>query len=181
MRSGALTPRLFSLEEGYRLWLGPLVAGSFTLDDVPEDKRVVLVSTGTGLAPYMSMLRSVLLRGVPRQVAVLHGANHSWDLGYRGELMTLERTCSQFTYLPIVGQLDKSRDTWAGAVGRVQDLWIGGALVNAWGITPTPDDTHIFLCGNPSMIDDVLILLAESGFYEHGPDRPGTVYVERYW
>ena len=62
VRSGALTPRLFALEIGDRLWLGPKITGMFTLQDVPPNKNVVMVATGTGLAPYMSMLRTYLRR-----------------------------------------------------------------------------------------------------------------------
>ncbi len=86
--SGSLTPRLFNLTAGDHVWLSPKFSGLFTLEDVPEDKHIVLVSTGTGLAPYMSMLRTQLVCGGPRRSAVLHGARHSWDLGYRSELMT---------------------------------------------------------------------------------------------
>ena len=76
VESGALTPRLFALEQGDALWLGRKFTGKFTLDRVPEDKHVVFVATGTGLAPYMSMLRTHLVHGSPRRFAVLHGARH---------------------------------------------------------------------------------------------------------
>ena len=92
--SGALTPRLFGLKIGDRIWLSPKIAGMFTLDQMPADKHVVMIATGTGLAPYMSMLSTHLMCGEARRFAVLHGARHSWDLGYRSQLMTLEHLCS---------------------------------------------------------------------------------------
>lgn len=58
VRSGVLTPRLFTLKAGDRIWLGPRPAGHFTLDSVPPEKNLVMVGTGTGLAPYISMIRS---------------------------------------------------------------------------------------------------------------------------
>jgi hypothetical protein len=74
VRSGGLTPRLFALEPGDHVWLGPRITGTFTLDAAPADRDVVMVATGTGLAPYMSMLRTVLhdephrrFRGHPRR------------------------------------------------------------------------------------------------------------------
>ena len=70
---GALTPRLFTLKVGDRLWLSSHVTGMFTLADVPSDKNIILVATGTGLAPYMSMLSTHLKCGGLRRVAVLHG------------------------------------------------------------------------------------------------------------
>jgi ferredoxin--NADP+ reductase len=179
--SGALTPRLFALVPGDRLWLSPKFSGMFTLQEVPEDKHIVLVSTGTGLAPYMSMLRTTLVCGGPRRMAVLHGARHSWDLGYRSELMTLKRMCSNFSYLPIVSRPDDESGRWTGESGYVQDLWIQGALERAWGFRPSPADTHVFLCGNPSMVDVMQSALTGQGFLLHSKQQPGQIHVETYW
>ena len=114
VRSGELTPRLFSLERGDRVWLGKKISGMFTLADVPEDKNIVLISTGTGLAPYISMLRTHLLCGSQQHFAVLHGARHSWDLGYRAELATMHKLCDNFTYVPLISRRMKNR--FLGAV-----------------------------------------------------------------
>ncbi|MCX6901023.1 MAG: ferredoxin--NADP reductase [Verrucomicrobia bacterium] len=181
VRSGALTPRLFALELGDRLWLSPKPTGMFTLKDVPEDKHVVFIATGTGLAPYMSMLRTYLEADKPRKFAVLHGAYHSWDLGYRTELFTLQRLCRNFAYLPIINGPQGELAPWKGPTGFVQDLWTGGAIRTAWGFHPTPENTHIFLCGNPAMIESVTSLLAGEGFIEHSPQKPGQVHAEKYW
>jgi ferredoxin--NADP+ reductase len=108
VRSGALTPRLFALEPGDRVWLGPKITGKFTLDDAPDDADLVLVATGTGLAPYMSMLRTMLPDGDGRRIAVFLGARHSWDLGYQAELLTLARRHPTFTYQSIISR-PKSR------------------------------------------------------------------------
>lgn len=182
VRSGELTPRLFALAPGDRLWLGPKPSGMFTLRDVPQDRNVALVATGTGLAPYMSMLRTELLTGGGgRRVAALLGARHSWDLAYSAELVTMQRLSPIFTYLPIVSRPDAEPVPWGGAKGHVQALWTEGALARAWGFPPTPRDTHVFLCGNPAMIEDMVLLLEQEGFREHGPRQPGQVHVERYW
>jgi len=89
LSTGALSPRLFALNVGDPLWLGTKTSGIFTLSQVPADKNIVMVATGTGLAPYISMLTSELNCGTGRKFAVLHGAYHSWDLGYRSELQTM--------------------------------------------------------------------------------------------
>lgn len=179
--SGALTPRLFNLAAGDHVWLSPKFSGLFTLEDVPEDKHIVLVSTGTGLAPYMSMLRTQLVCGGPRRSAVLHGARHSWDLGYRSELMTLRRICSNFTYVPVISRPNEEVATWGGETGYIQDLWKRMPLERSWGFHPSPDDTHIFVCGNPGMIEDMVEILEGDGFKEHKKNAPGQIHVERYW
>lgn len=179
--SGSLTPRLFSLTNGDRLWLSPKISGLFTLDDAPDDKHIILISTGTGLAPYMSMLRTQLTCGAQRRYAVLHGARHSWDLGYRGELMTLRRLCSNFAYAPIISRPDEESAPWGGEAGYIQDLWNRAPLESLWGFSPSPENTHIFVCGNPGMIEDMVKILEGQGYREHTKKEPGQIHVERYW
>lgn len=181
VRSGSLTPRLFALNVGDRLWLGPKIAGLFTFEQVPAAADIVMIATGTGLAPYMSQLRTALLHRPLRRVAVLHGARHSWDLGYRAELLTMQRLRPHMLYLPVVSRPDEEPIAWAGEVGYVQDLWTRGAIARYWGGRPVPTSAHVFLCGNPMMIETMSALLAEEGFREHTPRQPGEVHVERYW
>lgn len=179
--SGALTPRLFALNIGDRLWLGPKITGMFTFDQVPEDQNVVMIATGTGLAPYMSMLTTHLICGGPRRFAVLHGARHSWDLGYRSELLTLQHLCKNFSYSPVISRPQSEPVPWPGAAGYVQDLWQNGAIPQRWGVAPDPDNTHVFLCGSPQMIDDTVVMLQNEGYKEHTKKEPGQIHVERYW
>jgi ferredoxin--NADP+ reductase len=181
VRSGELTPRLFALQPGSRLWLGPKITGLFTLAEVPPGQNLVLVATGTGLAPYMSMLRTRLASGGGRRVAVLVGARHSWDIGYQAELRTMQRLVPEFTFLPIVSRPAEEPTAWNGATGHVQSLWTGGALERAWGVKPTPADTHVFLCGSPAMTEGMQELLAGEGFRVHEKGSPGQIHVEKYW
>ena len=180
--SGALTPRLFALQPGDRLHLGPKLTGVFTLDSVPAEANLALVATGTGLAPYMSMLRGELLSDAPRRhVAVLLGARHSWDLGYRGELIAMERLSPGFSYLPVISRPDEEHQTWPGRTGYVQDLWRAGALAELWGFAPAPAHTHVLLCGNPGMIEAMSAMLLAEGYRQHSRREPGQLHVERYW
>ena len=179
--SGQLTPRLINLQAGDRVWLGEKIKGVFTLDEVPDGMNVAFVATGTGLAPYMSMLRTHLTCGAEAKLAVLHGARHSWDLGYQSELSTLQRLCDNFSYMPVVSRPDQEHTPWQGETGYVQALWSEGKLADLWGFTPTPSDTHFFLCGNPTMVDTLAKLLEGAGFREHTRKQPGQVHIERYW
>jgi ferredoxin--NADP+ reductase len=153
----------------------------FTLREVPPDQDLVMVATGTGLAPYMSMLRTELLAHTGRKIALLVGARHSWDLGYSRELFTMQRESPNLTVLRIVSRPKEEREPWTGFVGHVQHLWAGGVLAEAWGRRPTPADTHVLLCGNPAMIDDMTRLLQGEGFRVHEKGAPGQIHVERYW
>jgi ferredoxin--NADP+ reductase len=138
VRSGELTPRLFALEVKDRLYMGPKAAGIFTLDRVPEGLDAVLVSTGTGIAPYMSMLRTALVCGGPRRFAVLHGARFSWDLGYRAELTALSRRCANLVYLPSITRPHEDA-TWTGLSGYLQDLILAPEVTECLGFPTRPD------------------------------------------
>lgn len=179
--SGALTPRLFALRPGDRLWLGPRMAGLFTLDRVAPDRNLVLVATGTGLAPYMSMLRTDLLAHPERRLAVLHGARHAAELGYREELFHLQRDAPNFSYLPVISRPEAEPRPWPGATGHLQDFWATAPLAALWGFRPGPGDTDVFLCGNPQMVRDLTALLAAEGFREHSAKVPGQIHFEKYW
>ncbi|MFN2103303.1 MAG: ferredoxin--NADP reductase [Candidatus Promineifilaceae bacterium] len=178
--NGTLTPRLFALEVGNRLWLSPHPVGMFTLADVPPEKNIVMVATGTGLAPYMSMLSTDLDCGSSRRLAVLHGAFHSWDLGYRAELETLQHLCSNLTYIPTIDRPDDEPVAWHGHTGWVQQLWQEGVVAKAWGFRPTPDNTDVFLCGVQGMIEDMSAILIAENFREQSHGQVGEIHIERY-
>jgi ferredoxin--NADP+ reductase len=178
--TGTLTPRLFALGVGDRLWLSDHPVGMFTLRDVPPDRDIVFVATGTGLAPYMSMLGSdVECRG-SRRILVLHGADHSWDLGYRSELEALQHLCPNISYIPTIDRPEEEPVQWTGRTGWVQDLWSKGVVEEAWGQPAVPGETAIFLCGVRGMLDSMVELLTAQGFTEHTRQQPGDIHVERF-
>lgn len=181
VESGALTPRLFHLRPGDPLWLGPKITGLFTLADVPAGSNLIFISTGTGLAPYISMLRTHVHENRWQKIAVFHGARHSWDLAYRDELSTISLLRPNFTYLSTISRPQQEPVPWAGRSGYVQDLWRQRLLDGIWGAPPSPGDTHVFLCGNPGMIDDMMVMLGQDGFREHTRKEPGQIHLERYW
>lgn len=178
--SGELTPRLFALRPGGRLFLAPKASGVFTLDRVAPGKALVLIATGTGLAPYMSMLRTLLIHDRERRVVVLHGARCSWDLGYRAELESLARLCRNFTYLPSITRPTEDPH-FRGPVGRVQSLLANGLIRERASLELDPAVADVFLCGNPEMITAVRNLLLPLGFTLDYGKTTGTLHVEEYW
>jgi ferredoxin--NADP+ reductase len=181
IRSGTLTPRLFALKAGDRIHMGKKMSGIFTLDDTPPDSNLVLMGTGTGLAPYMSMIRTFLKAKCKRKFTVIHGARHSWDLGYRTELSMLSSVVDFFDYIPVVSRPAQENSPWRGETGHVQDVWKRGVIAERWGFRPTPQNTHVFLCGNPGMIDAALTMMKAEGFTEQTRKKPGQVHVEKWW
>jgi ferredoxin--NADP+ reductase len=178
--SGQLTPRLFALQHGDRVFLGPKASGVFTLDRVAPSKAVILIATGTGLAPYISMLRTMLMHETQRKFVVLHGARYGWDLGYRGELESLARLRPNFTYIPSITRPDQDPH-FHGRTGRMQALVEQGAVETDSGVALDPAQADVFLCGNPEMVKTVKALLEAKGFATGTGKEPGTIHVEEYW
>lgn len=169
---GELTPRLDLLQEGDRLFMAQKITGTFTLAGIPDDARLIFVATGTGMAPFMSMIRTPSTWSAGRQIVVLHGVRYPSDLGYREDLDRLQNE-GRITYIPIVSRADES---WGGARGHVQSLFTqDGPLI----LDPARD--HVFLCGNPAMINDTEALLVAGGFREHSRKHPGNLHFEKYW
>jgi ferredoxin--NADP+ reductase len=153
-----------------------------------------MIGTGTGLAPYMSMIRNELAlrvdgrvglramwqRNGPRHFVMVHGARYSWDLGYRTELTGLARRCNNFHYLPVVTRPGEDA-TWRGRSGYVQDVIASGVIEHESGLTLTPDNFDILLCGNPGMVDTVIDWAEARGFTRDSGRSAGTLHVEKYW
>ena len=180
---GALTPRLFNLKIGDRIWLSQKAVGKFTYDDsqVPKGANLVLIATSSGLAPFVSMLSTHLRFPPQRRVALIHGVRHSWDLGYRSILMAMQHLRTNLTYIPVVSRPKEEPVPWKGATGHVQDVWKSGAIEKAWGSRPGPENTHVFMCGSPQMSESMIALLAQEGFKEDTKNEPGQIHVEKYW
>ena len=181
IRSGLLTPRIFALKPGDRLFLSGKCKGLFTFSQVPAEAHLVMIATGTGIAPYMSMLRSEFKERPDRHFALLHGARHSWDLGYRAELSTLAYYFDNFTYIPTVSRPQEEKEGWTANKGYVQDMWRAGVVAEKWGFAPTPENTHVFLCGAPAMLQEMSGILIEEGFKEHKKKEPGQIHLEKFW
>lgn len=181
VRSGALTPRLFNLNPGDNVYIRKKFSGLFTLDAVPENVNLVLAATGTGVAPYMSMVRSRIQNLTQRKFAIIHGARSSSDLGYHHELFNLGRMSTNFAYLPVISRPQQESTPWNGHSGYIQDLWQTKIISNLWREEISPTNTHILLCGNPSMIEKMLELLEAQGFRENSKKVPGQIHVEKFW
>lgn len=180
VRSGALTPRLWMLQPSDRLWLNSKARGQFTMEGVAAECNVVLIGTGTGLAPYISMIHDHHRCNIGRKFVVVHGARYERDLGYRDELEALQRDCRTMVYVPTVSRPENGT-RWTGHIGRVQSVFQDGALEDALGDSVTPDQTHVFVSGNPEMVEDLEDKLIERGFNLHNSRSPGTLHTERYW
>lgn len=182
---GQFTPKIWDLGEGERLYMAPKCKGKFTLDSVPADRDLVMIATGTGIAPFMSMLKTYRQTGRWRRFIVIHGARLCGDLAYRSELEALAASDETVTYIPTCSREPEpsGREAdWFGLRGRVNVAIEQHAFRDLAGIDLSPDTCHVFLCGNPAMIDEVSQDLAARGFTPKDREHPdGNVHLEKYW
>jgi ferredoxin--NADP+ reductase len=179
--NGSLTPRLVLVNPGDRLNLGEKIRGHFTLDQVhPESEWVVLAATGTGLAPYISMMRTERLNPSPRKFVILQGAPTGKDHGYVEELRGHAAALSNLTYIPSITRPHLDPD-WKGETGRITRYFDSDILRERLGLEMRPERTSVFLCGNPAMIEDVKRVLEPRGYTAHTPAVHGSLHIEEYW
>lgn len=168
---GQFTPLLWRLPVGHSMrMIGP--KGKFTLQ--PDDDRIHLfVSSGTGNAPFISMMKESLIAARPRRAILLNGVSYAHELGYRELLEGWERSRHYpLTFIPTVSRPGDSRNAaWAGRTGRVE------ALVPqiCEELCLDSSNTIAYLCGNPHMIINAEAALLELGFPE------ASVKKELYW
>ena len=180
VEEGKLTPKLWEIDPGGRLWMDEAAKGEFTMDVTPPDKDLVMISTGTGIAPFVCMLRTYRGQQRWRRLVLINGGRLAADLGYRTELETVSRADPTVTYIPLTTR-EPEGSPWMGLRGRVQTVLEPGAYQRLVGAPLDPEQCHVFLCGNPAMIDTVQPLLAPRGFVTDTRDEDGNIHFERYW
>lgn len=174
---GPLSPRLAALAPGDPVWLLARANGFFTLDEVPPAESLWCLATGTGIGPFLSMLRIAQAWSMFTHVVLVHAARTAAELVYRDVAAALAREHpGAFHYVPVV-----SREDHPGALrGRIPALIDDGRLESRAGVPLTAESSHAMLCGNPRMVDDTQDVLAHRGMRRHRRREPGQVTVETY-
>lgn len=175
---GPLSPRLAALESGDPVWLAPRANGFFSIPEVARADVLWCLSTGTGIGPFLSMLRTEDPWTSFQRVVLVHAVRHAEELTYRDAIADVGRErAGAFAYIPMV-----SREPHTGALaGRIPAAIDDGRLEARAGIALSPENSHAMLCGNPAMVEDTQKLLATRGMRRHRRKEPGHVTVETYW
>lgn len=166
---GQLTPLLYKLDVGDQVTLRPRAKGLFVFNE--SFRNHVMVATVTGVAPYISMLRTQLAK--PRandRYFVLEGASHHDEFGYDAELRQMATTNrDRLVYVPSVSRPQDPRNSgWKGATGRINTLV--EASLKKFALPAA--ETCVYLCGHPAMIEDVKRRLDGSAYH---------IEEERFW
>jgi ferredoxin/flavodoxin---NADP+ reductase len=171
VQGGTFTPILFDLPVGHRMrMIGP--KGKFML--LPDDDRThIFVSSGTGNAPFVSMMRQLLLEGRPRPVVFLNGVSYASELGYRDRVEGWAASGEYpVTFIPTISRPnDPANADWTGRTGRVEAIL--APVLDELGLSPA--NSLAYICGNPDMI-----LAAEETLLGRGYPED-QVHKELYW
>jgi ferredoxin--NADP+ reductase len=172
---GPLSPRLARLRAGERLLVASNPAGFLVLSEVPDAETLWLGSTGTGIAPFLSILRTETPWKRFANVVLVHAVRHAAELVYPDLIRKLSKEHGLRTVTFV------SRETAPGSLaGRIPTAIRDGRLEHAAGLA-LAGNVHVMLCGNPDMLKDVQAALGERGLRKHRRRTPGHITVESFW
>lgn len=190
-----LTPRIFRLEPGRRIFVHPHIHGAYTLASLPRACDVLFAATGTGEAPHNMMIAELLARGHQGRIASLVCVRQRRDLSYAKAHFQLAKRYPNYRYMPLTTREPENLDSsHPGFVGKryVQNVLVAADAEGMLGFPLSPATCHVFLCGNPDMIGLVadsteiqpagaIAALEQQGFTIDSPARPGNIHFERYF
>jgi len=174
---GALTPLLHKMQPGDQLLMRKSPKGRFSLDTERGRTNHLLISTVTGVAPFVSYVRSLCndWKGGrydgTHKLYLLNGASRPWEFGYLDELRQFALEVPWFTYVPTVSR-PWDHEEWTGEIGRADDVL--RKYADQWGIDAS--NSLAYLCGHPAMIEHSKAILKRLGFTEKG-----AIKEEVYW
>ena len=179
---GPLTSRLQHIAVGDSIIVGKKPTGTLLIDYLLPGKRLYLLSTGTGLAPFMSIIRDPATYEAFEHVVLVHGVRQADELAYH-DLVTDhlpqheflgEMISKQLLYYPTV-----TRESYR-TMGRVTDLMASGKMFDDLKL-PALDVTNdrVMICGSPHMLKDLKHMLENQGFKEGTTSTPGDFVIER--
>jgi ferredoxin/flavodoxin---NADP+ reductase len=179
---GPLTSRLQHIQVGDTIIVGRKPTGTLLIDYLLPGRRLYLLGTGTGLAPFMSIVRDPATYEKFEQVVLVHGVRQVDELAYHDMLLEHlpnheflgELVTSQLRYYPTV-----TRETYRN-MGRITELIENGKLFEDLQ-TPPMDPAHdrVMICGSPAMLRDLKHILEARGFKEGNTSTPGDFVIER--
>jgi ferredoxin--NADP+ reductase len=154
---GPLTSQLAQIQPGHSVWVNGKTTGSLTLNHVLPGRTLFMLATGTGLAPFISLVRDSKTYARFERVVLVHSVRTVAELAYRDEFEVPGHP--QLHYVPTV-----TREAFVTS-GRGADLFRSGALSQGLGL-PDPDPEHdrVMICGNPGMTREMTACLKDSGW-----------------
>jgi ferredoxin--NADP+ reductase len=175
---GQLSSHLAQLTPGDTVLIERRASGFFTLDEVPASEQLWMLSTGTAIGPFLSILQQSEVWQKYKHINLVHGVRLNSDLSYQ-ELINklLKAHPGQLNYVPVVSR----EEPLQGLAGRITTVIENNALSEHVGLCATPNNAQFMLCGNPQMVKDTSELLVAQNYKRNRRKEPGHITVEQYW
>lgn len=175
---GALSPHLYQLQTDHRLWVMTNAHGFFTLDEIQDAECLWLIATGTGLAPYLSMLKTATPWTRFKNIILVHGVRKPNELTYTDLIHTFESDHpGQFVFVPFISR----EKTEYALEGRIPAAIADGRLEFRANSPLKADNSQVMLCGNPDMVKEAVDILKTRDFSKNLRRSPGNITTEKYW
>jgi ferredoxin/flavodoxin---NADP+ reductase len=180
--NGPLTSRLQHIAVGDTLLVGKKPTGTLVLDYLTPGKRLYFLATGTGLAPFLSLMKDPDAYERFETVVVTHGVRTVAELAYQ------KRILEELPHHEVLGELIGDKLRYYPTVtrepfvrqGRLPALIRSGQMARELGLPPlNPDEDRVMICGGPDMLVDCRALVEELGFVEGNTTTPGTYVIEK--
>lgn len=177
VEEGPLSPRLFALEAGDSILVADNPSGFLTVSEIPECRHLWMVATGTGIGPFLAILKSETAWQRFENIVLCYSVSYAQELAYQEVIESVARQHREkFVYIPIV-----TRETYADALGqRVPALIRSGELEQRAGLALNSSDSHVMMCGSSNMITDVSAELNARDMKKHRRRDPGHFTTEKY-
>jgi ferredoxin--NADP+ reductase len=177
VEDGPLSPRLFDLKPGADILVSDNPSGFLTASEIPQCKHLWMIATGTGIGPFLSILKSSTAWHKFEKIALCYSVSYAEELAYQD---VIEQIASahrdQFSYVPIV-----TREAFSGGLGkRVPTLMQDGSLEQFTEMGINSNDSHVMMCGSSDMITDVSAELVSREMKKHRRRDPGHFTTEKY-
>ncbi len=182
VQDGPLTSRLQHIQPGDKVIVGHKPTGTLLIDYLLPGKRLYMLATGTGLAPFMSIIRDPETYEKFEEVILIHGVREVKELAYHDDI-TQNLPKHEFLGEMVTGQLKYYPTVTREAFqhqGRITDLIESGKVFHDLGVpTLNPAVDRVMLCGSPAMLKDLKLMLEARQFKEGNTSHPGDFVVER--
>lgn len=186
--NGLFTTRLQQIKPGDTIWIERQVYGFMTPDRFADGRDLWMIGTGTGIGPYIAMLRDPWIWQHFSNLVLVHGVRQASEFAYREELAALAAAPPVPSSARLQILRATTRETTSAAVtdsqhlhGRVTRLLEDGSLEQAAGLRVEPEHARVMMCGNPAMIEDMRKLLHQRGMRPCRRAAPGQFVTENYW
>jgi ferredoxin--NADP+ reductase len=175
---GPLSHRLTDLREGDEILINPKANGFLVLSEVPDAKQLWMLSTGTALGPFLSILKTEEVWERFSDLVLVHAVRHAADLTYQDIIADLvKKGQGRLRHLSFVSR-EKTENSLPG---RIPAALASGLLSEKTGLTISPENSQFMLCGNPDMVKDTIATLETLGLKRNRRREPGHITMENYW